>query len=106
MNEKPYHNEPGFERERNPGDAARYNEIIRHETLRVAVCDMLESKSSCAACPDALTIRSVSVEVVFDYQSILARLQRLKEQLSTCVSDSSDLDDLSDSENEAPANKS
>uniref|UniRef100_A0A0G4HYP7 Ubiquitin-conjugating enzyme E2 Z n=1 Tax=Chromera velia CCMP2878 TaxID=1169474 RepID=A0A0G4HYP7_9ALVE len=44
MNSKPLHNEPGFENEeRHPGDAERYNEIIRHETLRVAVCGMVET---------------------------------------------------------------
>lgn len=37
--------------ERNPGDAKRYNDIILHETLRVAVCDMLEQR---CPCPDAL----------------------------------------------------
>ncbi|CAG2113133.1 unnamed protein product [Medioppia subpectinata] len=59
MNEKPYHNEPGYEETkiggkggkfkvfeslggRNVGDAVRnYNDIIGHETLRVAVIDML-----------------------------------------------------------------
>lgn len=43
LTEKPYHNEPGFERERFPGDAARYNDIVRHETLRVAVCGMIDN---------------------------------------------------------------
>jgi len=43
MNEKPYHNEPGLEKERNVGDSDRYNEIIRHETVRVAVIEALES---------------------------------------------------------------
>uniref|UniRef100_A0A8C2C2N2 Ubiquitin-conjugating enzyme E2 Z n=1 Tax=Cyprinus carpio TaxID=7962 RepID=A0A8C2C2N2_CYPCA len=42
MTENPYHNEPGFEQERHPGDSKNYNECIRHETMRVAVCDMLE----------------------------------------------------------------
>lgn len=37
--------------ERHPGDSKNYNECIRHETMRVAVCDMLEGKVSC---PDAL----------------------------------------------------
>ncbi|XP_785296.3 ubiquitin-conjugating enzyme E2 Z [Strongylocentrotus purpuratus] len=45
MNEKPYHNEPGFEQERHPGDCQRYNDCIRHETVRVAVCDMIEHPS-------------------------------------------------------------
>ncbi|XP_077411625.1 ubiquitin-conjugating enzyme E2 Z isoform X2 [Vanacampus margaritifer] len=51
MTEKPYHNEPGFEQERHPGDSKSYNECIRHETMRVAVCDMLEGK---VPCPEAL----------------------------------------------------
>lgn len=33
--------------ERSVGDAKRYNDIIRHETLRVAVCDMLEGVTPC-----------------------------------------------------------
>ncbi|CAI9724717.1 Hypothetical predicted protein [Octopus vulgaris] len=51
MNDKPYHNEPGFEQERNVGDAKRYNDVIQHESLRVAVCDMLEERCTC---PQAL----------------------------------------------------
>lgn len=51
MTENPYHNEPGFEQERHPGDSKNYNECIRHETMRVAVCDMLEGK---VPCPEAL----------------------------------------------------
>ncbi len=66
MSEKPYHNEPGFEhvcfknnvkyfecfcffgiQERTSGDSKTYNEIIKHETLRVAVCEMLENENSC-----------------------------------------------------------
>ncbi|CAF5130395.1 unnamed protein product, partial [Rotaria sp. Silwood1] len=33
--------------ERRLGDSKRYNEIILHETLRVAVCEMLENPDSC-----------------------------------------------------------
>lgn len=40
-----------FPQERHPGDSKNYNECIRHETMRVAVCDMLEGK---VACPEAL----------------------------------------------------
>lgn len=40
-----------FSQERHPGDSKNYNECIRHETMRVAVCDMLEGK---VACPEAL----------------------------------------------------
>lgn len=42
MNQHPYFNEPGYSSERFPGDSKRYNDIIRHETLRCAVCDVLE----------------------------------------------------------------
>lgn len=44
LNEKPYHNEPGFHTEHNEGDSDRYNLYLRHETLRVAVCNNVESK--------------------------------------------------------------
>ncbi|CAN7983938.1 unnamed protein product [Ixodes hexagonus] len=43
LNENPYYNEPGYDQERNPGDASRYNDIIQHETIRVAVCSMVEA---------------------------------------------------------------
>lgn len=43
MNPQPYHNEPGFEHERNAGDAQAYNQIVHHETLRVAVCGEMEA---------------------------------------------------------------
>ncbi|XP_042892818.1 ubiquitin-conjugating enzyme E2 Z-like isoform X2 [Penaeus japonicus] len=42
MNENPYHNEPGFEKERKAGDSKRYNTIIMHETIRVSVVQQLE----------------------------------------------------------------
>ncbi|WAR04213.1 UBE2Z-like protein [Mya arenaria] len=65
LNEKPYHNEPGFHVERNAGDAKRYNDIIRHETLRVGVCDMLEKR---CACPVALReVMEKSFPDYYDY---------------------------------------
>lgn len=55
MTENPYYNEPGFETERRPGDAKRYNTIIQHETIRVAVCDAVEScLTSYSLCPPPL----------------------------------------------------
>lgn len=50
MNESPYHNEPGFEREHNKGAAETYNDIIAYQTLRVAVCDAVENNQ----CPPML----------------------------------------------------
>lgn len=44
LNDKPYHNEPGYHQVRNHGDVEKYNDIIVHETLRVAVCDALEAR--------------------------------------------------------------
>eukprot|EP00092_Neocalanus_flemingeri_P105403 GFUD01135109.1.p1 GENE.GFUD01135109.1~~GFUD01135109.1.p1 ORF type:complete len:329 (+),score=92.08 GFUD01135109.1:251-1237(+) len=49
MNDKPYHNEPGYEKERRYGDIERYNLIIQHETIRVAVLQNLDTESSCPA---------------------------------------------------------
>ncbi|BES95643.1 Ubiquitin-conjugating enzyme E2Z [Nesidiocoris tenuis] len=48
LTENPYHNEPGFEREKANGDSQRYNEIIQHETIRVAVIGMIEN--DCGLC--------------------------------------------------------
>ena len=42
----------------------------------------------------------------FDYQSILRRLEVLKETLSQQVSDSSDMDEFSDSDTEVNGEKS
>ena len=36
--------------EHNPGESKNYNDIIRHETLRVAVCEALEHNQ----CPPEL----------------------------------------------------
>merc|ERR1712039_313305 len=42
MNDRPYHNEPGFEVERYQGDVQAYNNVIQHETLRHAVLGMMD----------------------------------------------------------------
>ncbi|XP_017287715.1 ubiquitin-conjugating enzyme E2 Z [Kryptolebias marmoratus] len=102
MTENPYHNEPGFEQERHPGDSKNYNECIRHETMRVAVCDMLEGKVPCpealgsvmeksfleyydfyeGVCKERLHLQSQNMQDPFgekrgrfDYQSLLVRLR-------------------------------
>lgn len=43
LSNKPYHNEPGYEYEVQPGDVQSYNEVVQHETLRVAVVGMLDN---------------------------------------------------------------
>jgi ubiquitin-conjugating enzyme E2 Z len=127
MNEKPYHNEPGFEQERTVGDAKRYNDIIRHETLRVAVCDMLEGLTPCpdslrevmdksfhecyshyeATCKANCHLDGQAMQDpfgekkgVFDYQSILSRLEALRVKLADKMMDQkmNDDDDSADSE--------
>ncbi|KAJ1532527.1 hypothetical protein HK096_006499 [Nowakowskiella sp. JEL0078] len=42
MSETPYHNEPGFEEEKDFKIMGDYNKKIIHETIRVAVCDRIE----------------------------------------------------------------
>jgi len=67
MSEKPYHNEPGFEHERTTGDSKAYNEIIKHETLRVAVCEMLENENSCPK-----QLQEVMIKQFFDFYDYYA----------------------------------
>ncbi|XP_020835859.1 ubiquitin-conjugating enzyme E2 Z-like isoform X2 [Phascolarctos cinereus] len=108
MNENPYHNEPGFEQEKHPGDSKKYNEYIRHETLRVAVCDMLEGKYLCpeplrdmmeksfleyydiyeVACKDRLRLQDLQMEEpfgekrgCFDYEFLLIRLRAIRRKV-------------------------
>ncbi|KAK8776995.1 hypothetical protein V5799_029668 [Amblyomma americanum] len=112
MTENPYYNEPGFETERRPGDAKRYNTIIQHETIRVAVCDTVENcLSDYPFCPPSLrdvilgsfpsncekyeeVVKSHlamsgvcmsdpfgSRRGVYQYDTLLSRLQKLKEDV-------------------------
>ncbi|XP_029429867.1 ubiquitin-conjugating enzyme E2 Z isoform X1 [Rhinatrema bivittatum] len=108
MTENPYHNEPGFEQERHSGDSKNYNECIRHEAIRVAVCDMLEGKCPCpealwnvmeksfmeyydfyeVVCKDRLHLQGQSMQDPFgekrghfDYQSLLTRLQSIRQKV-------------------------
>ncbi|XP_064842007.1 ubiquitin-conjugating enzyme E2 Z isoform X1 [Oncorhynchus masou masou] len=77
MTENPYHNEPGFEQERHPGDSKNYNECIRHETMRVAVCDMLDGK---VPCPEALwSVMEKSFLEYYDFYEGVCR-ERLHQQ--------------------------
>ncbi|TGZ72942.1 hypothetical protein CRM22_001785 [Opisthorchis felineus] len=64
MNDEPYYNEPGFRHEHSPGDSKRYNNIIQHETIRCAVCDVLEGRSWCP--PDLLGVIQSSFEEYYD----------------------------------------
>ena len=54
MNAKPYHNEPGYELAQDPRDVENYNDCIRHETLRVAVCDMVGDTVMARTLPEPL----------------------------------------------------
>ncbi|XP_045600146.1 ubiquitin-conjugating enzyme E2 Z isoform X2 [Procambarus clarkii] len=65
MNERPYHNEPGYEEEHNIGDSERYNSIIMHETIRVAVIQQLEGITT--APPDLLKVMQASFMEYFDH---------------------------------------
>ncbi|KAI6645909.1 Ubiquitin-conjugating enzyme E2 Z [Oopsacas minuta] len=65
MCEKPYHNEPGYEFERNKDDVRNYNIVIYHETLRVGVCDVLEGKHPLP--PNMIDVVSDSFIDFYDY---------------------------------------
>ncbi|XP_016319909.1 ubiquitin-conjugating enzyme E2 Z [Sinocyclocheilus anshuiensis] len=124
MTENPYHNEPGFEQERHPGDSKNYNECIRHETMRVAVCDMLEGKVSCpealrsvmeksfleyydfyeGVCKERLHLQGQNMQDPFgekrgrfDYQGLLTRLRAIQRRLrEKCPPENNDGDSDSD----------
>ncbi|CAF4827717.1 unnamed protein product [Rotaria sp. Silwood1] len=108
MSENPYYNEPGLKQERRLGDSKTYKEIIQHETLRVAVCEMLENSNSCPQELHEIMIKqffefynyyiNVCKENTdkndqlmmdpfgekrgsFQYSSIITRLRKLKNQL-------------------------
>ena len=51
MNERPYTNEPGFEQPADPRPVEDYNDVIAHETLRVAV---LEAVTNAHGMPEDL----------------------------------------------------
>lgn len=52
MHDKPYHNEPDFEKDDGSGDVQRYNDKVLHETLRVAVVEVLEDTLKARAHPN------------------------------------------------------
>jgi len=56
MNDRPFCNEPGFENPINRRDIDLYNECIAHETIRVAVCDMLEDTPTSRELPPAMRL--------------------------------------------------
>ncbi|KAG0309367.1 hypothetical protein BGZ98_003162 [Dissophora globulifera] len=43
MSDMPYRNEPGHDMEKDKNKLEPYNQKIRHETIRISVCDRLES---------------------------------------------------------------
>ncbi|KAL0992436.1 hypothetical protein UPYG_G00093280 [Umbra pygmaea] len=125
MTENPYHNEPGFEQERHPGDSKNYNECIRHETIRVAVCDMLDGKVTCpealwsvmeksfleyydfyeGVCKERLHLQGQNMQDPFgekrgrfDYQGLLARLGAIQRRIrEKCPPEDNDAASDSDS---------
>lgn len=124
MNEEPYHNEPGYEKtatrfKKDKESSSKlcqqsenYNEVIRHETIRVAVLDMITGNCAGARSMPAelrevmkklfvkyyphyekivkekldLTTKKMNdpfafgTRGVFDYKTLLKRLEQLKEE--------------------------
>ncbi len=77
LNDNPYHHEPGYENEYAVGDRERHKAIIGHETIRVAVCDMLEEKSAASnQCPQSLmrTARMLFPLAYDHYRDVCQRL--------------------------------
>ncbi|PSN39327.1 Ubiquitin-conjugating enzyme E2 Z [Blattella germanica] len=121
--------------ERCPGDIGRYNDIIQHETLRVAVCGMLEN-DTCLAIPEALcevmektflefydyyesTVRKKlhlhgqhmqdpfgEERGSFQYRNILTRLQALHDKLGAKSNPIGNMGDKTTSDNECSSEDS
>lgn len=114
LNENPYYNEPGTNPGRHNAAFARsYNDIIQHETMRVAVCDMVKaSLNDSPQCPPSFRqhiLKSFSESYdkyervakknchltgtamgalnrgVFDYDKLLERLKGLRTMVKTKV---------------------
>lgn len=56
---------------RNHGDVEKYNDIIVHETLRVAVCDALEARHDYHT--DLQLVYSINSTSLFQTQSLYCR---------------------------------
>lgn len=54
MNDAPYRNEPGYEDKAGNRELTTYNDCIRHETMRVAVCETFEDNTFSRTIPEQL----------------------------------------------------
>eukprot|EP01117_Protostelium_nocturnum_P002171 TRINITY_DN1280_c0_g1_i4.p1 TRINITY_DN1280_c0_g1~~TRINITY_DN1280_c0_g1_i4.p1 ORF type:complete len:882 (-),score=332.81 TRINITY_DN1280_c0_g1_i4:226-2871(-) len=116
----PYHNEPGYEQERASGESQAYNDVITHETLRVAVCGMMENPTCeekfieamndhflksydryLAVCQQNLAKDGTEMNNpfghgsnshTFDYQSIIKRLEIIKEKVEKSQKESNSME--------------
>lgn len=78
LGEKPYHNEPGYEKEKVRGDSQRYNEVIQHETLRVAVCGMIDNDAGITMPPSLVEVMEKTFLEFYDtYENIARKNQHL-----------------------------
>lgn len=81
LSEKPYHNEPGYEKEKFFGDSQRYNEVIQHETLRVAVCGMIENDTGLSIPSSLVDIMEKTFLELYDiYEGIARKNMHLNKQ--------------------------
>lgn len=62
MNEKPYHNEPGFHKEKSVGDSEKYNNTLKYLTIKISVLDAIESNPSKLPLSLHLTLKKLFYE--------------------------------------------
>jgi len=83
MSEEPYRNEPGFDKmKKDDKNAVDYRFIIRHETMRVAVCDTIMGETTC---PKSFIERVVKPTFVKNYQSYVDAVANVKERQPICM---------------------
>ena len=77
MNENPLRNEPGHETESNSAVLQRYNDIITHETLRVAVIDNVQRVDSVMPSELRETMLETVVELLESYEETCDKMSHL-----------------------------
>ncbi|KAH6932316.1 hypothetical protein HPB50_004839 [Hyalomma asiaticum] len=80
LSERPLYNEPGYTIEMLKAESERYNTIVQHETIRVAVCDAVEAclKGSSQCPPPLREVMLRSFPVYYDrYEKAVTANMRL-----------------------------
>ena len=105
MNDKPMHNEPGYENSTNLNDVKNYNNCIKHETIRIGVIEMLNGSDMSKALPEALADVIKGLFVSFYDGYVITCQQQLQLLQPQMANNNSAADDSNSAETKATAPK-